>query len=220
MQIGIIGTGNMGRVLGALWTELGHDVVFGARTRASADAAVAVARAARAGTNQEAAAHGELVYFNPRDVPVVDILSDPRVLDGKIVIDSHNGPMPEPFALVPLERSCSELLQAQLPRARVVKAFNTIAQEVFAACPAPTEVATFIAGDDVAARAQVGELAHQMGLVPIDCGELRHARLLEVIGDFVRSLIGARADLFTTLTIRSVPPAPLRFGGRAPTRLP
>lgn len=32
MKIGIIGSGNMGRSLGLLWAEQGHQVFFGART--------------------------------------------------------------------------------------------------------------------------------------------------------------------------------------------
>jgi 8-hydroxy-5-deazaflavin:NADPH oxidoreductase len=32
MKIGIIGSGNMGRSLGMLWAEQGHEIFFGART--------------------------------------------------------------------------------------------------------------------------------------------------------------------------------------------
>lgn len=123
MKIGIVGTGNMGRVLGVLWAELGHEVLFGARDLAKAQAATALSPArARCGTNDEAAAFGELVYINPRDVAVRDLLTRPEVLDGKVVIDSHNGPMPRPFELVAPSRSRSELLQDEIPaasRARV-----------------------------------------------------------------------------------------------------
>lgn len=38
MRIGIVGTGNMGRGLGLLWAEAGHEVCFGARHRAKASA--------------------------------------------------------------------------------------------------------------------------------------------------------------------------------------
>ncbi len=31
MKIGIVGTGNMGRTLGIVWAELGHEVFFGSR---------------------------------------------------------------------------------------------------------------------------------------------------------------------------------------------
>jgi len=31
MKIGIVGTGNMGRSLGLVWAECGHEVFFGAR---------------------------------------------------------------------------------------------------------------------------------------------------------------------------------------------
>ena len=36
MKIGVIGTGNMGRHLGLLWAEQGHEVFFGSRTVAKA----------------------------------------------------------------------------------------------------------------------------------------------------------------------------------------
>lgn len=224
MKIGIIGTGNMGRVLGVLWAELGHEVFFGARDLAKARAATVLSpERARCGTNDEAAAFGELVYINPRDVAVGDLLTHPEVLDGKIVVDSHNGPMPRPFELVAPSRSRSELLQDEIPRARVVKAFSTMAQEVFEACPqqiAPQRAAVFVAGNDGAARSTVMGLAREMGFAPIDCGDLSSARLIEVLGDLARSLIGARADLRTTLSVQSAPEGVARFGPRAPSRLP
>ncbi|MEO8705515.1 MAG: NAD(P)-binding domain-containing protein, partial [Kofleriaceae bacterium] len=223
-KIGIIGTGNMGRLLGALWAELGHEVLFGARDVARAREAAALCPArSRSGTNDEAAAFGELVYLNPRDVPMRELLARPDVLDGKIVVDSHNGPMPRPFELLAPARSRSELLQAELPKARVVKAFNTMAQEVFDACPeriAPAHISVFVAGDDDEARTTVMRLASEMGFVPVDCGGIASARLLEVLGDLARSFIGARSDLRTTFSVHSAPEGVARFGPRAPSRLP
>ncbi len=217
----------MGRVLGALWAEMGHDVFFGARAldkaRDAVEVCAGVGASARAGTNQQAAAFGEIIYFNPRDIAVAEVLADLEVLDGKIVIESHNGPMPRPFELIAVARSRSEVLQDQIPRARVVKAFNTIAQEVFNACPreiVPFQIATFLASNERTALDCVSELARQMGLVPVDCGDLRSARQLEVLGDFVRSLIALRKDLLTTLSTPSAPPAKPKLGPRSPSTLP
>lgn len=39
MKIGIVGTGNMGRSLGLVWAECGHEVFFGARNLEKAKAA-------------------------------------------------------------------------------------------------------------------------------------------------------------------------------------
>ena len=54
MKIGIIGSGNMGRGLGILWAEQGHEVFFGARTaekgKAVADSA---GQGTQGGTNDE-----------------------------------------------------------------------------------------------------------------------------------------------------------------------
>lgn len=232
MNIGIIGTGNMGRTLGLLWAELGHQVLFGARTPDSARAALAIgdrlgatARARMsAGTNDEAAAFGELVYYSPRDVAPADVLSSASLLDGKIVVDSTNGPVPPGFDFAPIARSRSELLQDELPRARVVKAWNTMAQEVFELCPdriRAAGVSVYVASDFDDARAAVMELTHTMGFEPVDCGPLRSARMLEGLGDFIRTVIINRREVYATISVHVLerPARPPRFGERTPTRL-
>jgi predicted dinucleotide-binding enzyme len=232
MNIGIIGTGNMGRTLGLLWAELGHQVLFGARTPDSARAALAIgdrlgatARARMsAGTNDEAAAFGELVYYSPRDVAPAAVLSSASLLDGKIVVDSTNGPVPPGFDFAPIARSRSELLQGELPRARVVKAWNTMAQEVFELCPdhiRAAGVSVYVASDFEDARAAVMELTRTMGFEPVDCGPLRSARMLEGLGDFIRTVIINRREVYATISVHVLerPARPPRFGERTPTRL-
>ena len=62
MKIGIMGTGNMGRALGLRWARIGHDVFFGSRDRARAEAVAAEGgKKARGGNFDEAAAFGEVV---------------------------------------------------------------------------------------------------------------------------------------------------------------
>ena len=52
MKIGIIGSGNMGRSLGILWAEQGHQVFFGSRDAAKGQAvAEAAGHATKGGTN-------------------------------------------------------------------------------------------------------------------------------------------------------------------------
>jgi hypothetical protein len=224
MKIGIVGTGNMGRSLGLLWAESGHEVFFGARNLEKAKATADLSNHnTRYGANQAAAEFGEIIYFNPRDTHPQDVLTDTFVLDGKVVIDSNNGPIPDDYAYEPIIVSRSEQLQQQLPDTRVVKAFNTMPQEIFEVAPETLRnynVACLIAGDDAAARHAVAKLASDIGFEPIDCGLLRQARLIETAGDLIRQIIGTRQDFGATFSILSVPiPETKRLGGRQTSNL-
>ncbi|MEM8676332.1 MAG: NAD(P)-binding domain-containing protein [Cyanobacteria bacterium P01_G01_bin.67] len=156
MKIGILGSGNMGRSLGILWAEQEHEVFFGARI---AEKGQAVAESAgnntQGGTNDEAAAFGDLLLYTIRGVNPVEVLTSVNVLDGKILIDCNNYVMPKDFAYPPIEPSLAEKLAEQVPQAKVVKAFNTMAQEVFELSPQPLKeynVSVFVVGDDQDAR--------------------------------------------------------------------
>jgi len=95
---------------------------------------------------------------------------------GKPVIDVAN-PMTPDLSGSASETSAAEELQAQLPDAHVVKAFNTI----FAsnqADPRP-DVDGYVAGDDADAKREVISLVEAMGFTPVDVGSLRAARALE-----------------------------------------
>ena len=222
MKIGIVGTGNMGRSMGVVLHRLGHEVRFGGRDRAKADAAAALAPGSTSGTNDEAAAFGELIIYTPRNVPVADVLADPASLAGKVVIDCANQPTPSPGRLDPIAVSAAEELAGQLPGARVVKAFNTLPQEVFELCPddiRPYRVAVFIAGDDEDARRAVSGLADAMGFQPVDCGPLYQARLLEGAGLLIRLVIRAKG-LGVNFALVKPPAVPnSTLGGRQPSSL-
>jgi predicted dinucleotide-binding enzyme len=225
MKIGIVGTGNMGRILGGSWAVHGHEVFFGARDAEAAERAAEYARAqgvlrVHAGSNRAAAAFGDVIFYGVRDVAPMDVVDDVAVFDGKVVIDPNNWPVPAgKFDFSPVDQSLAERLQAWLPRARVVKCFNTMAQELF---EMPVEalraqrVSAFIASDDAAARATVGELASDLGLAPVDMGGLRNARIIEPLGDVIRYLIlGAGLGPYATLKVDVLEPAETgRFGGR------
>ena len=226
MKIGIIGTGNMGRSLGILWAEQGHQVFFGAREADKAEAAAKLAgRGARHGTNDEAASFGEAVFYSARGVHPDAVLSDIHALDGKVVMDSNNGSIPDGFAYEPITVSLAETLQAQIPAAHVVKAFNTMSQETFELSPEPLRqqrVSVFVAGDNEAARQTVMGLAEQIGFVPMDCGGLRNARLIEGLGDFIRFvMIGQEQGAYTAISVYPLPQPQraTRLGGRQATQL-
>lgn len=225
MKIGIIGSGNMGRSLGILWAEQGHQVYFGARTAEKGQTVAEFAgHSTQGGANDEAAAFGEVLLYTIRGVNLGEVLSNVEVLSGKVLIDCNNFEIPEGFAYPPIEQSLAEKLALEVPKARVVKAFNTMAQEVFELAPTPLKdynVSCFIAGDDEEARNMVMKLAEDIGFDPVDCGGLRNARLLEGLGDFIRLMIaGQKLGAYATVSVNVLPAAKQeRLGGRQVSNL-
>jgi hypothetical protein len=77
-------------------------------------------------------------------------------------------------------------------------------------------VSAFLAGDDPDARTTVAALTTDLDLVPVDCGLVVNARQIERAAQLAISVIVARGELLTTLSINSVPhpERPTRLGGR------
>jgi predicted dinucleotide-binding enzyme len=209
MKIGIIGSGNMGRALGARLTRTGYGVTFGARNLAQAQAAARLAGGdALAGSNEAAAEFGEVLLWTMREPDPARVLADPAVLDGKIVVDLNNRDYAvEAQTGAWFDRAIAERLQANAPKARVVKAFNTIAMEAFDIPPADLTsfgAQTFLAGADATAKKVVGQIAQSLGFNAVDLGSGPAAmRAAEALGDLIRLLMidgkrGASAHLVLT----------------------
>ena len=177
--IGFIGSGHIGSQVARLAVAAGYDVVLSnSRGPQTLSALVAeLGTRARAGTALEAARAGDMVVVtiplkNYRQVPV-------EPLEGKIVVDTNNyyperdGHIPE---LDNETTTTSELLQAHLPKSKVVKAFNHIyaAQLTTDGKPAGSKNrrALVIAGDDPAAKKEVTQLLDQFGFDTVDAGPL------------------------------------------------
>jgi hypothetical protein len=225
MKIGIIGSGNMGRSLGILWAEQGHEVFFGARTSEQGQAVAEFAKkGTQGGTNNEAAAFGDVLFYSARSVHPAEVLTSTEVLTGKILIDPNNSTIPDGFAYEPIARSLAETLAEQVPNAIIVKAFNTMAQEVFELAPEPLrahQVSVFVASDDASARQTVMTLAEEIGFVAIDSGGLRNTRMIEGLGDFIRFIIiGQQQGSYATISVNVLPAAhSQRLGGRQSSNL-
>jgi len=82
----------MGQAMGVRLAQLGHEVMFGARRPqlAQASAELVGHSQARASSNDEAAAHGELLFWTVRDPRPGSVLVDQALLEGKVVIDINN----------------------------------------------------------------------------------------------------------------------------------
>ncbi len=225
MKIGILGSGNMGRSLGILWAKQGHHVYFGSRDTAKGKAVAEFAGyETQGGTNDQAAAFADVILWTVRDVMPKELLSNTEVLNGKIIIDCNNQEIPAEFAYPAIAESLAEKLAKAAPNAFVVKAFNTMAQEVFELAPEPLkdyQVSVFVAGDDEPARKIVMQLAEEIGFAPVDCGFLRNARLVEGLGDFIRlMIIGQQKGAYATISVNVLPAAhEQRLGGRQASNL-
>ena len=183
MDIAIIGAGNVGRALATSALRLGHNVTV---SSTNGDTAAALARetGARAASSNRAAAEGaDLVVLAVPYVAVVDVLDDiGPALGGKILVDATNPLRPDGSGLATEGTSAAEEIQARVPTARVVKAFNY----ALAARQADPQVAGisvdgFVASDDEEAKATVLDLVRGMGFHPVDAGELTMARALEAL---------------------------------------
>ena len=206
MKIGIIGSGNMGRAVGVRLAQSGHEVMFGARR--SEQAAAAAERAgngALAGSTDEAAAFGEVLIWTIRDPQPSAVFADPTKLDGKVVLDLNNRDYANEVRQGAwFNTAIAERLQDAAPKAKVVKALNTIAMEAFNTSANALRQAgaqSFIAGDDREAKAAVAKLLDDLGFAPIDLGEgVAAMRAAEALGDVIRLLMidsgrGGRANL-------------------------
>jgi predicted dinucleotide-binding enzyme len=180
MRVAIIGAGNVGRSLAGSIVAGGHSVTISSSDPADASAVAAATGANAATTNLEAVTGADVVILAVPVATVIEIAKSlGSALDGKAVVDVTNRPTPDP-AGTPQPLSIAEELQAAIPNARVVKAFNTL----FAARQAdPTvdgsPVDGYVASDDDAARERVLSLVDSMGLRAIDAGPLAVARTLE-----------------------------------------
>ena len=181
MKVAIIGAGNVGKALGTSLTRAGHDVTITASTPESARAAAAEI-GARPGTSNAAAVDAAEVVilavpYAAAGDEVAEEIADAAT--GRVVVDATN-PIKPDFSGLATDTSAAEELQALLPSAAVVKAFNTI----FAANQADPSVDGepvdgFVAGDDADAKQKVISLVQSMGMRPLDVGPLTSARALE-----------------------------------------
>jgi len=181
MNVAIIGSGNVGRALATSISHAGHQVTLTAGDTRHAESAAAKTGVASATSNREAVAGADVVILAVPTPALDEVLSDlGAYVDGKIVVDATNPVSPD--FLPPTGTSAAEKIQTRLPKAHVVKAFNT----AFASRQAEPEVNGeptdgFVAGDNEAAKSTVLDLVGDIGFRPVDAGPLSMAHSLEAM---------------------------------------
>ncbi|RDH87129.1 MAG: DNA-binding protein [endosymbiont of Escarpia spicata] len=191
MKIGILGTGDVGCVLGAGFAGRGHKVMIGTRNPAAQkvqDWLEQTGNDARTGTFAGAAAFGEAVVIAigwPHLQNVIE-LAGAGNFAGKLVMDATNPLRFETEGQPPVldvghTDSAGELVQRLLPEARVVKAFNIVGNPHMVDPDFPEgKPDMFICGNDANAKKTTGELIESLGWPPvIDLGGIENSRYLE-----------------------------------------
>ncbi|QDZ14719.1 NADPH-dependent F420 reductase [Humibacter ginsenosidimutans] len=198
-SISVIGTGNMGSAIAGLAKKGGASVQIVDRAGAKAQDAAAALGATPAVFGD--ALTGDIVVL-ALPYPALDdvVTTYGAALDGKTVVDLTN---PVDFATfdaltVPADSSAAAQLQATLPDAHVVKAFNTNFAATLASGTVGGEPTTVvIAGDDDAAKSELVELFTAAGLKVADAGALKRARELEAVG-FLQMVLAVREHISWT----------------------
>lgn len=177
MRIGFIGAGRLGQALAGRLVAAGHEVMVSNSRGADAVRETADRLGCRAGSAEEAARFGPVTVVS---VPLTAFAALPAAAIGqRIVIDTCNyypgrdGDHPE---LETGPETTSGLLQRQLPKAVVVKAFNSVLAAQLAQggaeMPPGQRHALPIASDDAEAAALVAGLVRDAGFDPVIDGGL------------------------------------------------
>jgi 8-hydroxy-5-deazaflavin:NADPH oxidoreductase len=186
MQIAILGTGAVGPALAKALSAAGHQVTIGTR-----DPQQTKAREQWAEVDLPLAAYQDLdadIFINAThgsgSLPALQAVGN--ALKGKVVIDASN-PLDfsqgfPPSLFVSNTDSLAEQLQREFPEARVVKMFNTMANQVMINPRGLADDSTiFVAGNDTEARQSAASIAADLGWTDVfDLGDLTAARALEM----------------------------------------
>lgn len=180
MKVTLIGTGNMGSGLAKHIAKGGHALVITGRDATKAQALAQANRASFKAAN--AAEDADVVILATAYGDAITALRSAGDLTGKVVIDISN-PLTADYMGLTIGHSSSaaEEIQKTFPKAKVVKAFNTVFAQVLANGPklAGETVQVYFAGDDAGAKETVKALIQSTGFAAVDAGGLKNARYLE-----------------------------------------
>lgn len=187
-KIGVIGSGEVGKVLADGFLKHGYEVMRGSRDAAKlASWKEGAGPKAQAGTFADAARFGDAVVLAVKGTAAEEAVAACGAgLDGKPVLDATNPIADAPptdgviaFFTGPND-SLMERLQKKAPKAHFVKAFSQVGNArmvnpVYAA-GRPT---MFVCGNDANAKAEVTRILDQFGWETCDMGKATAARAIE-----------------------------------------
>jgi predicted dinucleotide-binding enzyme len=186
MNVGILGSGEVAQALGAGFVKYGHAVTLGTRSPEKLSTWAQGHPGAKVGSFADAGAFGEVLVLAVKGKHAADALRAAGSGDGKVVIDATNpiaDRAPEngvlSFYTTP-DESQLEHLQKQFPRAKLVKAFNSVGSaSMVDPAFAGGKPSMFICGADAGAKATVRGILDRFGWETEDMGGVEAARAIE-----------------------------------------
>jgi 8-hydroxy-5-deazaflavin:NADPH oxidoreductase len=188
MNVGVLGSGVVAQTLAAGFLQYGHSTMLGTRDPSKLAEWSSTHAKARVGSFSDAATFGEVVVLAVKGTAAAEALKDAGAANHatKVVIDACNpiADAPPVHGVLPYftgpNESLMEQLQKEFPRARFVKAFNSVGN---AGMVNPqykgTRPTMFICGNDEAAKTIVTGILDQFGWETADMGAVEAARAIE-----------------------------------------
>lgn len=106
-------------------------------------------------------------------------------VQGKALLDVTNSLTPDYQLALGCTTSGAEELQRKAPKAKVIKAFNTVfARNMTTGNVKGEKLTLFVAGDDGVSKNLVLSMGRDIGFDPVDAGPLTNARWVETLGYF------------------------------------
>jgi len=187
MKVGVIGSGQVAKTLAGGLAALGESVMIGSRDpeklrlwAEEEDAEI------RVGTFEDTARYGALLILAVKGAAAEDVVTSLREAIGdKVVLDTTNpiaDAAPENGVLkffTDLNRSLMERLQDAAPRARFVKAFNSVGSGLMVQPALSQQPSMFICGNDDQAKHLTAGLLETLGWDVVDMGSASAARAIE-----------------------------------------
>jgi predicted dinucleotide-binding enzyme len=217
MRIGIVGAGMIGSTLAKLWVDAGHEVRLSSRHPNELQPIVKrLGERASAGTPQEAVEFGDVVMITVPLKAMPELSRDiGPLLAGKIVLDTGNayeqrdGSFAREATRDP--RGSAGWSASMFPRARWVKAFNTVYYKTLEkeAHRNGDQVGIPLATDDKEALDVTAGLVHDAGFDAVFVGDLNLGRKFEpgtpvyntgMTGRELRVAVGEKRSLGTAQT--------------------
>lgn len=187
LRLAIIGAGNVGGALGAVWSKAGHRVTFADRDPAVAKARASENSGAASATTREAIAGADIVVVTIPFGAMPDFAQGfaPQ-LRGKIMFETTNPNTARDGAIVPaaLAKGVGLYLRDLFPGVKIVRGFTTFsaAQMSSEAFRRGEKVAVPLAADDPAAMAAGARLVRDAGFDPVEVGDLTQTKRFELGG--------------------------------------
>lgn len=192
MNIGIFGTGIVGKTIGTRLIGLGYNVMMGSRTSDNENAINwknSQQNNASNGTFEDVAKFADIIFNCTKGMVSLDVMHLAGIdnLNNKVIVDLSN-PLDfsngfPPSLTICNTNSLGEELQKLLPNAHIVKTLNTMNCEIMVnpnLVPGKHDV--FICGNDESSKQSVVKILNKFGWTePIDLGDITNARGTEMM---------------------------------------